>query len=259
MVGCGIPPRPTPSRPTLHMDLLYAATVLLAAFFIRGIAGFGSGLIAVPLLALHFPLQQVVPLMLLLDLAASAWLGGVHRHAVRWDEIRPLLPASTLGVILGTTLLVGLPARPVLTALGLFVLAFGLRDVLNLHGEHPISRAWAHPAGLTGATVSGLFGTGGPPYVIYLTHRLSDKGELRATLSMLFTLEGLFRLAVFLIAGLLADRRVWQGLAVGLPVILTALWLGSRVHTRLSTAQMVRAVGLVLLGAGGALLVKAWG
>lgn len=241
------------------MDLLYAAAVLLTAFFIRGIAGFGSGLIAVPLLALRFPLQQVVPLMLLLDLAASAWLGGVHRRAVRWDEIRPLLPASTVGVILGTTLLVGLPDRPVLTILGLFVLVFGLRYVLNLHGERPISRAWAHPAGLTGATVSGLFGTGGPPYVIYLTHRLRDKGELRATLSMLFTLEGLFRVAAFLVAGLLADRQVWLGLAVGLPLILTALWLGSHVHTRLTSAQMVRAVGLVLLGAGGALLVKAWG
>jgi len=52
------------------MDLLYAAAVLLAAYFIRGIAGFGSGLVAVPLLALTFPLRQVVPLMLILDLAA---------------------------------------------------------------------------------------------------------------------------------------------------------------------------------------------
>lgn len=35
----------------------YAAVVLLAAYFIRGIAGFGSGLVAVPLLALRFPLR----------------------------------------------------------------------------------------------------------------------------------------------------------------------------------------------------------
>lgn len=35
----------------------YAAVVLLAAYFIRGIAGFGSGLVAVRLLALRFPLR----------------------------------------------------------------------------------------------------------------------------------------------------------------------------------------------------------
>lgn len=240
------------------MDLAYAAAVLLAAYFIRGIAGFGSGLVAVPLLALAFPLQQVVPLMLLLDLAASAWLGRVHRRDLRWDEIRPLLPASVLGVILGTTLLVGLPERPVLSLLGLFVLVFGVRYVLDLRGERPVSRLWAHPAGLLGATVSGLFGTGGPPYVIYLTHRIRDQGQLRATLSVLFMMEGAFRVAIFLLAGLLADRTVWIGLALGLPVLFAGLWLGSHVHLRLSPGHMVRVVGLVLLGAGVSLLVKAY-
>ena len=245
---------------TFHLPAeIYAAAVLLGAYFIRGIAGFGSGLVAVPLLALRFPLQQVVPLMLLLDLVASAWLGRVHRQDVRWDEIRPLLPASVIGVILGTTLLVGLPERPVLAALGLFVLIFGLRYALNIHGERPISRLWAHPAALTGATVSGLFGTGGPPYVIYLTHRIRDKGELRATLSVLFMLEGLFRGVIFALAGLLADRAVWSGVALGLPILFLGLWLGSHVHLRLSQTQMVRAVGLILLGAGVSLLIKAQG
>jgi hypothetical protein len=240
------------------MDLAYAAAVLLAAYFIRGIAGFGSGLVAVPLLALVFPLQQVVPFMLLLDLAASAWLGRVHRREVRWDEIRPLLPASVAGVILGTTLLVGLPERPMLTALGLFVLVFGVRYVLDLHGERPVSRLWAHPAGLLGATVSGLFGTGGPPYVIYLAHRIRAKGELRATLSLLFMMEGLFRVSIFALAGLLANQSVWIGFVLGLPVLFAGLWLGGHVHLRLSPPQMVRVVGLVLLGAGVSLLVKAY-
>lgn len=239
------------------MPELYAAAVLLAAYCIRGIAGFGSGLVAVPLLALAFPLQQVVPLMLLLDLAASAWLGQVHRQAVRWDEILPLLPASAVGVVLGTTLLIGLPAQPVLLALGLFVLFFGASYAIGIHGERPISRGWAHPAGLVGATVSGLFGTGGPPYVIYLTHRILDKGELRATLSILFMLEGVFRGIVFALAGLLADRTVWLGLALGLPLLFLGLWLGGHVHLRLAHAQMVRVVGLILLGAGVSLLIKA--
>lgn len=241
------------------MPELYAAAVLLAAYFIRGIAGFGSGLVAVPLLALAFPLQQVVPVMLLLDLIASALLGRVHRQDVRWDEIRPLLPASVVGVILGTTLLVGLPAQPVLIGLGVFVLVFGARYALNIRGERPLSRAWAHPAGLAGATVSGLFGTGGPPYVIYLTHRIRDKGELRASLSALFMLEGVFRAGIFAFAGLLAERAVWQGLALGLPLLWLGLWLGSHVHLRLTHTQMVRAVGLILLGAGISLLVKAAG
>ena len=59
------------------------AAILLAAYFIRGITGFGSGLISVPLLALFLPLQFVVPLILLLDFTASIVIGGLHFKRVR--------------------------------------------------------------------------------------------------------------------------------------------------------------------------------
>ena len=81
-------------------DLAYAAAVLLLAYFVRGISGFGSGLIAVPLLALRFPLPQVVPFMLIADFAASALVGGLHFKRVDWPEIRRLLPATLVGVVL---------------------------------------------------------------------------------------------------------------------------------------------------------------
>ncbi|MBS1147417.1 MAG: hypothetical protein H6R08_1593, partial [Proteobacteria bacterium] len=83
-----------------------AAAILLAAYFIRGITGFGSGLVSVPLLALFLPLQFVVPLILLLDFTASIVIGGLHFKRVKWDEIGILIPFGVIGVIVGTTLLV---------------------------------------------------------------------------------------------------------------------------------------------------------
>ncbi|HYP67665.1 MAG TPA: sulfite exporter TauE/SafE family protein, partial [Thiobacillaceae bacterium] len=174
---------------------LYAVLILALAYFIRGISGFGSGLVAVPLLALAFPLQRVVPFILLLDFTASVLLGGLNLKQVRWDEVKPLIPFGMMGVALGTTLLVHLPKTPLLIGLGLFVLVFAVRSLLNLHGDEPVSRWWALPASLIGGTVGALFGTGGPPYVIYLAHRLRGKGQLRATLSGVFFLEGLVRIA----------------------------------------------------------------
>jgi len=232
--------------------------VLLLAYFIRGIAGFGSGLIAVPLLALMFPLTQVVPFILLLDFTASLLLGGLNLRKVRWDEAGPLIPFGIAGVALGTTLLVNLPKSPLLIGLGIFVLIFAIRSLLNLHGEKPISRWWAAPASLTGGTVGGLFGTGGPPYVIYLSHRLKDKGELRATFSGVFFLEGLFRIASFLTAGLLMKTEVWQGYVMGLPIALLALYGGSHVHTGITQTQMTRLIGVLLLVSSMSLFIKAF-
>ncbi|HNQ03421.1 MAG TPA: sulfite exporter TauE/SafE family protein [Thiobacillaceae bacterium] len=239
-------------------DLVYALLVLLLAYFVRGISGFGSGLIAVPLLALKFPLPQVVPFMLLADFSASAIIGGLHFQHVVKAEIKRLLPVSLVGVILGTTLLVSLPATALLHALAALILAFALRFLLLRPGPFsPVSPLWAYPAALTGGAVGGMFGTGGPPYVIYLSHRIQDKTVLRATLSGLFFMEGLIRIATFLVAGLLLDGRIWLHVLGALPIVLAALYSGSHIHTRLSNLQMQRLVGWLLLGSAVSVLVKA--
>jgi len=238
--------------------LAAAAAILLAAYFVRGITGFGSGLIAVPLLALFLPLQFVVPLVLLLDFSASLVLGGVHFRHVQWDEVRLLMPLSLVGVALGTRLLVDLPQAPMLFVLALFVFAFAVRSLLNLHGDKPVSRGWAAPASFVGGTVGGLFGTGGPPYVIYLTHRIHDKGQLRATLSALFFIEGLTRIVSFSIVGLLLTREVWTAFALTLPLALGALYLGGRAHAGFSRERMTRLVGALLLVSSVSLAMKAF-
>lgn len=234
-----------------------AAAILLVAYFIRGITGFGSGLISVPLLALFLPLQFVVPLILLLDFTASIVIGGFNFKRVKWDEVGVLIPFGIVGVILGTSLLVNLPPEPMLIALAGFVFVFAMRSLLNLHGDKLISRGWAVPASLTGGTVGALFGTGGPPYVIYLSHRIRDKSELRATFSALFFTEGLTRIGSFMVAGLLMTASVWVAFFAALPLVLGALYLGGRVHVGIGPAQMARLVGVLLLVSSVSLLFKA--
>lgn len=81
------------------LPLAYAAVVLFLAYLVRGIAGFGSGLIAVPLLVQVFPLQEVVPLVVFLDYVGSASQGLKKRPAPaqarlpsQWTAEPDLLP-----------------------------------------------------------------------------------------------------------------------------------------------------------------------
>lgn len=231
--------------------------ILLAAYFIRGITGFGSGLISVPLLALFLPLKFVVPLILLLDFTASLVIGGFNWQRVRWREVLILIPFGVVGVLAGTHLLVNMPQTPMLVVLALFVFLFALKSLLNLHGDKPISQLWAVPAALTGGTVGALFGTGGPPYVIYLSHRIRDKSDLRATFAAVFFSEGITRILSFLVAGLLMSREIWIAYIAALPLVLGSLYLGSRVHLGISAAQMARLVGGLLLVSSVSLLFKA--
>ena len=244
----------------MSLDIIvYVAVVILGAYFIRGISGFGSGLIAVPLLALKLPLIFVVPMILLMDFSASLVLGGLNLKLMDKAEIRRLLPPGILGVIAGTFLLVSLPRTPMLIGLGSFIILYALRNLIFLgRTAKPITPAWAWPAGLIGGTVSALFGTGGPPYVIYLSHRLFDKSQLRATFSGLFFIEGSSRIVMFTLTGLLLNWDVLKAYLGAMPVALGALWLGSHVHSRLSNDQMLKLISMILLGSGASLWVKAF-
>lgn len=237
---------------------LAAFFILLLAYFIRGITGFGSGLIAIPLLAHFLPLTFVVPLVLVLDFIASVVLSRHTRLQVRWDEIRDLVPASIVGILIGAFLLVNLPREPLLVGLALFVIFFGLRYLFNVHSEKPISRWWSLPTGLSGGLIGAMFGTGGPPFVVYLSHRLHDKTQLRGTLSGLFMLDGALRIVTFLFMGLLLQTDMLTSILLAVPLLGLGLYLGNRVHLGITRRQQLAVIGLLLLGSGGSLLWKAW-
>ena len=237
---------------------LAAFVIVLFAYFLRGITGFGSGLIAIPLLAHLLPLTFVVPMVLVLDFVASIVLSRHTRLQVRWDEVRSLLPTSIVGIIIGTIMLVSLPREPLLVSLALFVIFFGLRYVFNVHSENPISRWWSIPTGLSGGVIGALFGTGGPPYVVYLSHRLHDKTQLRGTLSGLFLIDGAFRLVTFVSMGLMFQEQMLTALLMGLPVTAMGLYLGNKVHLGINHRQQLALIGGLLLISGGSLLWKAW-
>ena len=76
----------------------YFVVVLFAAYLVRGMAGFGSGLIALPLLSLVFPLPLVVPIVVLLDYLGSASQGLRNVERIVWREQLVLIPFMCIGV-----------------------------------------------------------------------------------------------------------------------------------------------------------------
>jgi uncharacterized membrane protein YfcA len=111
------------------------------------------------------------------------------------------------------------------------------------------------PAGLVGSGAGALFGTSGPPYIIYLTHRLEHKSEVRATFSWLFVLDGGFRLALIAAAGLL-HTNTQLAILLCLAPMVAGLYLGNRVHVGISRERLLQVVGCILVASGAVLLIK---
>ena len=57
-----------------------------------------------------------------------------------------LIPGSIVGVVLGVSLLVHLKQATLLVILGVFIILFALRSLLNLHVEKRVSQVCGLPA-----------------------------------------------------------------------------------------------------------------
>jgi len=235
-------------------QILFALAAIILAYIVRGITGFGSALIAVPLLAFILPLTVIVPLIVLLDFIASASHGLRHWRSVRWPLILPLLPFTLLGVSSAIYLLKSIDVSLLRQALGLFIIAYALYSLFAPAPRTQHSRYWAIPAGGFGGLIGTLFGTGGPFYVIYLQLQGTDKTAFRATIASIFLIDGSLRLVGFTSTGFYPHDTLMLVLST-LPVMLIALYTGGHIHTSLRAETFRRAISLLLIGSGLGLLL----
>jgi uncharacterized membrane protein YfcA len=236
--------------------LVLAALAVAFAYTAFGLAGFGSTVIALPLLVHFFALKFAVPLLMLLDLAAFLLFGARVRKQIRYAEIGWMVPFILAGMAAGLTLLIEIAERTLIAALGVFLLLYAGYSLARRGAPPLLSRAWCVPIGLAGGVFSALFGTGGVLFAIYNAGRIRDKDVLRATNAAMIMLSSLLRVVLFGVAGLLTQDGLLATALCLLPAMLAGAWLGSRLHASVPAAAVVKAVYALLVIAGLTLIAR---
>ncbi|KPK04794.1 MAG: hypothetical protein AMJ64_12835 [Betaproteobacteria bacterium SG8_39] len=239
--------------------VLIGASVVVGAYLVFGLTGFGSTVLSLPLLAQLLPLKFAVTLLMLLDLAAFLGFGLRVRRGIRIDEIGWLVPTALIGMGVGLTLLIRVAESWLLGLLGVFVLCYATYGLLRRGVPARLPRWAGAPIGLAGGAFSALFGTGGVLFAIYNAGRIRDKGELRASNAAMIALSSVVRLVLFGVAGLLAQDGLWTLFVLLLPALAAGVLIGHRLHAVVPAALVVRSVHVVLLVAGTSILLRAWG
>jgi uncharacterized membrane protein YfcA len=239
--------------------LAVAVPALIAAYMIFGAAGFGSALIAAPILAQAMPVAAVVPLLALLDCLAAIVNGVKLGDRIATREMIWLVPLMIAGSVVGAWLLFIIPPRPMMLALGLFVVGYAVYALLTPTARVGLRQLWVAPFGLVGGIFSAMFGSGGFIYAIYLSCRLDDKDAVRATQSALIALSTFTRVIIFALAGVYSDLKLPMLALLLVPVMLTGLYAGHRITLRMTRDQFLRALNMVLIATGMMLIARAAG
>lgn len=237
-----------------HSALVWTAIggFIFVAYTLEAITGFGSIVVALSLGALLVPIASLLPVLVPLSVAMSGTMAWRYRALID----RPLLVRVVLpGMLLGT--LAGYGLQPLLDAVlmkkifGLIIIWFATRELWRMRHASPVPArpVWLVRLITVFAGVShGLFASGGPLLVYAMAGQALDKSRFRATLAMVW-----FALNTVLSAAYLWDGTLLPALpqvALYLPLLLVGVWLGEKLHHRVSEQQFRAAIFVLLLGTG---------
>ncbi|MBX8608517.1 sulfite exporter TauE/SafE family protein [Pseudomonas capsici] len=238
------------------LDLLWIELAVVAAYVVFGVAGFGTALVAGPVLIHFMPLSRIIPLLVMLDFLAAFGNLLPSRQSVVRSELLRLLPCMAVGCTLGVLFLLNLKSDVLLLLMGLFVTAYALYSLAVKVRPTQLAAGWAIPMGTIGGLFGALFGSGGFLYAIYLNSRLTSKEQARATQSALISCSTIVRLGLFLLAGVYAEIPLLLLAVCLLPAMLLGSWIGRSLVTKLSREAFVRLVTWLVLVSGLALIAR---
>lgn len=229
----------------------------LAGGFVTGLAGFGTGLVA-----LGFWLHVVDPapaatLVAVCSVVAQAQTIPTIWHAIERRRVWPMIVAGLLGVPVGTMLLSRFDINVFRLGVGLFLIAFSGFMLLGRAQPRLVwgGRTADSAVGFAGGVLGGLAGLSGPLPTVWATLRGWSKDERRSVFQV-FNLAILAAVVVWHVAsGLLTAQLGWL-IGIALPGTFTGGWLGAHAYRRLSDRRFHEIV-LCLLAVSGLTLVWA--
>jgi len=233
-----------------------AGGVVAIAYLVYGLTGFGSSIVAIPLLTQLVPLRTATPVMLVLDLVAGMLVGMRNLQSVQTRELTRLGPWLCIGLLLGVSVLVSVPEKPLELILGVCLLTYSLWRVRSSGEFREIGGRWALPLGFFGGCLTAVFGTGGPVYTIYLAGRLRDPDQRRATISTLITATAVARLILFAASGLYKNPAVLPLASFMLPCGAVGLFAGARLRSVISAPRVLTLLWIVLIVAAVNLIIR---
>ena len=238
-------------------QLILAVLIVFAAFVITGISGFGSGLIAIPMLAFFLPLSLVVAVLTLLSYGSTVFQSIALRQHTCWQEVWALLPFTLIGIALALLMLAHTNLQNMAVILGFFIAGYALYALYALFDLKPLGggRIWSIFAGGFGGFIGTLFGTGGPFYVVYLNLRQLDKSQFRATIATTFLIDGGVRVAGYAAIGYFTPQVLILTLLL-VPVLIVGLMIGHASHFKINQRQFHLVINLMLLLSGSLLIIK---
>ena len=224
----------------------------MGAAFIQRVSGFGSGIFSMLFLPYLFGNTVTAAAVSGMWSTATTVFNAIrHRKNIDFKLILPVVIPAMIMVTLSVQLSKSVSSGIMMMVLGSVLI---LLSIYFLAFSQKIHLKASLPGGIGIGTVSGvlsgLFSTGGPPVVLYLSGIISDKMIYFATIQGYFAITDLYGMGTRIFNGIIT----WQVLlyaAIGWIGSLIGNTLGGLVFNKINaqTLKKIIYVGMIVSGA----------
>jgi len=229
--------------------IVLSMIVLLVAYIIQGISGFGRSLFAAPILSLFMPANEVVAILLLSGFVANIYL---LIKTIKYSEIKKIWVMIVFGIastLIGVKLLASAPILQLKIAMGVTVV---VSAIILSSGYRLKIKENVLVYGITGAIsgfFTGMISMGGPVVVLLLQNQNHEKHKFRGNLTLFFFITGFIAIVGLFTNNLITPNVLTKSLYL-LPVSIIGIFLGDYISYKLNENVFKKIVIVILFIAG---------
>ena len=229
-------------------ELIILITTFFAAFS-QGIAGFGFGLITMPVLSELTSIYAAAPLVALGILTNNTLGWMIYRRSFDRKVVGKLLVGSALGIPFGFLALQFFPAAGMLIGLGVMIVAYTLYCFIG--PIMPILRSpiWTYGAGFVAGLLTGGYTLPGPAVVLYGNSQRWSQETFKSNLCGFFWVNSMLVTIGHGLQHRISGETVHQFLII-IPGLTIGLFLGIYLSKYFNPVVFRRVVLVVLTVVG---------
>ena len=251
------------------MNLVCFYLVIFLSNIIHGITGFAGTILAMPFGLMLVGYATAKPVVNVLGLLSGIYVFVGFHDSVNWKELKKIVVVMAAGIV-GGILIRGMLAgreQMLYRILGIFVILLSIqglakqlqipgstqqqKDVLIQTHDTPLLYLLLAAAGI----IHGIFVSGGPLLIGYLTRKVRDKVSFRATISTIWIFLNSLILFDDIRAGLW-DLHLVSIQLISVPFMLAGMFIGGKLYAIMSQKLFMVITYILLLISGAYLLMK---
>lgn len=238
------------------MEQFWIVLIVIAASLIKGITGFGFALVALPPLLIWYAPAEIIPVLVLSNLAASVMIimqqSGQYRIG---DKFISLIFWGAVFSLVGVMTLSYFRADLLIRIMSIFFITIATLSLVGVRRTvNPPTYVYRIAGSLFGF-LTGSISVGGPPLALFLDAVNVSNQQFRVIFSWFSIVSSCVALVGYGISGMLT-LEMFKTAALFLPVLFAGSYIGKRINQHVPVAVFKKIVLLVTLVASFFLLLK---